>query len=232
MECMKCKYITTNKQNYYRHLHSKRHLEEKTNKYSCEKCQYTTINKQHYERHLQSKRHLEEKTNEYHCEMCQYTTINKQNFEVHLRSNKHIEGSKFKDISFSKPIEVISVPVFNPMVDRPRLNPFRPFHTTFCAIHETINLINQFIKENEENEKKTFIEEQRIRIYARKIGDNYKVAIIPMEKKTDYFKLGLLTKEKLKELSVRNPKFENIEIDDTGFGGFHHILGYIESDLI
>ena len=67
-----------------------------------------------------------------------------------------------------------------------------------------------------------------MRVYARKIGDDYKVGVISMDNK-DYFQLGLLKKEKLKEIIDPKSGYENIKDDDDGFGGFHHILGYIRS---
>lgn len=263
LNCEKCNYTTTNKQNYERHLQSKRHLEERTNEYYCEKCQYATTNKQNFERHLQSSSHLEEKINEYKCEKCQYTTKNKQNFEIHLQSKKHTEEKqKFKPIFCScceiqlctskqhmehkksikhkknlhnykppapspVPVHPAPSPVPVPRATVPPVepkksgfDPFSPFYNILCTTPEIIKEINQVLKEKENIPEDT----ERIRVYARKIGDDYKVGVISLINK-DYFQLGLLKKEKLKEITIPQNGYKNV--DDYGYGGFHHILGYI-----
>jgi len=245
LKCEKCNYSTTFKHCFERHLLSKRHLEERINEYHCEKCKYTTSNKQNYERHLQSSSHLEEKTKEFRCEKCNYTTTNKQNFEIHLKSKKHTEGKqKFEPIfcpcceiqlCTSKqhiehknsikhkqnlqiykppaPSPVPTTPAVPPAVVRPKPDFYKPFHTTFLPTPDTIKQLN--LPENT----------GRIRIYARKVEDNYKVGILFMEDKNKDIRLGLVTKEKLKEITAQRQIFSN---DDDEFG-CHHILGYIES---
>ena len=58
--CEKCDFKTELKQNYERHLLSKKHLqdEEITNEFSCNLCDYNTTVKQNYENHLKSNKHF------------------------------------------------------------------------------------------------------------------------------------------------------------------------------
>jgi hypothetical protein len=232
MECMKCNYSTTNKQNYERHLQCKRHLEEKTENYHCDKCNYTTTNKQNYERHIQSNKHIEgsKKFEPIFCPCCRIHLYSVKQHMEHKKSIKHKRNRDNYKVMISKPVTVPEIiPTFSEPKPKPSLDHFRPFHNIVLITPETseiIKVINQVLKEKE---KETLPEDtERIRIYARRIGDDYKVGVISMETK-DYFQLGLLKKEKLKEITIPKNGYKNIDDDDDGFGGFHHILGYIKS---
>ena len=60
--CLKCKYITSICSNYYRHIRTKKHLNNEKNisekTYECINCKFKSKYKSNYKRHLKSKKHL------------------------------------------------------------------------------------------------------------------------------------------------------------------------------
>ena len=86
MECLKCHFFGKTKQDFSRHLASRKHLREPPD-YACHTCGYVAPNRQSYIRHQEIdclKTEIE-----YTCVLCEYSTSCKQNYDIHLRTQLH-----------------------------------------------------------------------------------------------------------------------------------------------
>lgn len=87
-ECKKCKFKTTRKGNYERHLKTKRYLQEKkeTKIYKCDRCKYQTKDSSNWRRHKKSSRHkkAKKKPTATRCDLCEKDFASAQVCQVHM----------------------------------------------------------------------------------------------------------------------------------------------------
>lgn len=108
--CDECEYSTPHRQNWYKHIKTKKHIELVSDKetHHCKECNYSTDKRQYWYKHIKSSRHEknilvnkqlvimpeEDNIRKYQCEECNYSTNKRQYWYSHTKTDKHKENVK------------------------------------------------------------------------------------------------------------------------------------------
>jgi hypothetical protein len=179
--CDMCNYSTSNKQNYDKHILTRKHniatlgnpevIEKSIKKYVCDFCYYSTSNKQNYEKHILTRRHkmetlgnqkVSKSIKNYICEFCNKKYTNRSGLWKHKQiCNKNIK---------------VYIPVNNIPVNNEEKEP-----NITSSNSQIINVVLELVKQNTEF-KDLLVEQNKYIIEQNKQNGNLQSQFIELAK--------------------------------------------------